>query len=34
LAVCIGAFLTARKGNEGDQSPLEVTVGLGDTARR
>jgi len=34
LAVCIGAFLAARKGNEGDQSPLEVTVGLGDTARR
>jgi len=33
-AVCIGTFLAARKGNEGDQSPLEVTVGLGDTARR
>jgi len=34
LAVCIGAFLTARRENEGDQSPLEVTVELGDTARR
>jgi putative oxidoreductase len=34
LAVCIGAFLMARKEQEGDQSPLEATAGLGDTARR